>query len=70
MATARWLFGAGMNPMIIWVLAKNHPARRFYGVLGGQYVRERQIQIGGVSLPEVSYGWLDLGVLADAGKEG
>ena len=66
-ATAQWLIGAGMNSMILWVLAENHPARRFYEALGGQYVRERQSQIGGSSLPEVSYGWRDLGKLADAG---
>ena len=62
-ATARWLIGEGMDSMIVWVLAENHPARRFYEALGGQYVREHQIEIGGVWLPEVSYGWSDLGTL-------
>lgn len=66
-ATARWLIGEGMDSMIVWVLAENHPARRFYEALGGQYVRDHQIEIGGARLPEVSYGWRDLGKLADAG---
>lgn len=66
-ATARRLIGEGMDSMIVWVLAENHPARRFYEALGGQYVRDHQVEIGGARLPEVSYGWRDLGKLADAG---
>ena len=64
-ATARWLVGEGRDSMIVWVLADNHPARRFYEALGGHYARQRQIQIGGANLPEVSYGWRDLGPLTE-----
>lgn len=62
-ATAESLLERGMRSMILWVLAENRPARRFYEALGGEYVRERQISIGDASLPEVAYGWHDLGWL-------
>jgi hypothetical protein len=48
--------------MIVWVLADN-PARRFYEALDGQYVGERDIEIDGVKLREVAYGWADTGHL-------
>jgi hypothetical protein len=32
-------------------------------------VREREIEIGGVSLPEVGYGWADLEALASMDME-
>ena len=41
-------------------LAANDPARRFYEVLGGRLLREKQADIFGLTLPEVSYGWTDL----------
>lgn len=62
-ASAQTLLERGMHSMILWVLADNEPARRFYEVLGGQYVSERSISIGGEELPEVSYGWQDLSSL-------
>ena len=62
-ATAQSLIERGMNSMILWVLQENWPARLFYEALGGQYIRERQINFGGASLSEVSYGWSDLSVL-------
>ena len=48
--------------MLVWVLADN-PSRRFYEVLGGQYVSTKQIEIGGVMLDEVSYGWHDIRIM-------
>ncbi len=54
----RRLADMGMHSMIVWVLADN-PARRFYEALGGQYVGERDIEIDGVKLREVAYGWTD-----------
>src|SRR6476661_5364590 len=39
--------------LLIGVLAANAPARAFYEALGGRYLRERPIEIGGVTLPEV-----------------
>lgn len=62
-ATARLLVHQGFHSMILWVLAENWPARRFYEALGGQYVEQRIIGIAGAELPEVSYGWSDLGIL-------
>jgi GNAT superfamily N-acetyltransferase len=53
------LLSLGLNNMRVWVLADN-PFRRFYESQGGQLVYEKQIIIGGKSLQEVSYGWLDL----------
>ena len=48
----------GMTALLVWVLAAN-PARKFYERLGGQVVYERTENIGGVSLIEVAYGWID-----------
>ena len=53
--------------VLIWVLAANAPARAFYEALGGRYLREQQIEIGGVALPEVAYGWPDAAALARPG---
>jgi ribosomal protein S18 acetylase RimI-like enzyme len=52
-----WLIQNDRHSMLIWVLRDNHNARRFYEALGGKAVRERSIIIGGVSLPEVGYGY-------------
>ena len=62
-ATAQSLIDLGLSSMIVWVLAENRSARRFYEVLGGQYFRERPTDIAGSPLQEVSYGWPDLSVL-------
>ncbi len=62
-AAAQSLIEQGMDSMILWVLAENWPARHFYEALGGQYVSERGIEIGGVCLREVSYVWDDLSPL-------
>ena len=62
-AVAGWLVDRKLNSMILWVLEQNHPARRFYEVLGGGHCGKRQTVIGGAPLSEVSYGWDDLGPL-------
>ena len=62
-AVAQSFIERGMDSMILWVLAENWPARRFYEGLGGQYVSERGIEIGGACLRELSYGWDDLSPL-------
>ena len=49
-----------LRSMLVWVLADNAPARRFYEALGGRYVREQPITIGGASLVEIAYGWKDI----------
>ena len=64
-AITTWLIGQGMTSMIVWVLAENWPARRFYEALGGQYFAQRSTDIAGSPLPEVSYGWTDIAMLAN-----
>lgn len=59
MRVVQWLIDHGYVSMLVWVLARN-PSRRFYEVLGGEYVRTQTIEIGGVQLDEVAYGWRDL----------
>ena len=54
----------GMPSLLIWVLAAN-PARAFYEGLGGTYMREKEIEIGGQRLVEVAYGWKDTRFLID-----
>lgn len=59
-AIARRLVDAGMASMVVWVLAANHQARRFYEALGAGYCQERKVEIGGADLTEVAYGWSHL----------
>lgn len=61
-AMAEALAEQGLLSMMVWVLADN-PSRRFYEALGGRFVREHLITIGGQELVEVAYGWDDTGVL-------
>ena len=67
-SAAKSLIESGMSSMLLWVLAENWPARRFYEALGGEYISEQQITIGNVSLPEVAYGWKDLGRIIALGN--
>lgn len=64
-AAAAELAERGMRAMIVWVLAANR-ARGFYERLGGVYVREQQLEIAGVTLPEVAYGWASTDALVVA----
>ncbi|MGQ9598454.1 MAG: GNAT family N-acetyltransferase [Anaerolineae bacterium] len=66
-ATARQLWENSFSSMLVWVLAKN-PSRAFYERLGGRYLREKLITIGGVALPEVAYGWPDIRFLISEGE--
>jgi ribosomal protein S18 acetylase RimI-like enzyme len=52
----------GMDWGSLWVLRQNFSARRFYEKLGG-----RKISVEGAwhGVPEVAYGWRDLGLLID-----
>ena len=49
----------GISAMLLWVLAEN-PSRPFYEAMGGKLLREKEIEIGGVTLLEVAYGWQDI----------
>ena len=61
-AIAKRLLQEGLSSMSVWVLADN-PSCAFYARLGGEKVLEKEIVIGGASLVEVAYAWLDLNVL-------
>jgi GNAT superfamily N-acetyltransferase len=45
--------------MVVWVLEQN-PAVKFYAKAGAQLVTSKQIQIGGVQLSEVAFGWPEM----------
>jgi GNAT superfamily N-acetyltransferase len=49
----------GHRSMLVWVLEQN-PAVRFYENAGARYLTTKQIEIGGVQLPEFALGWPDL----------
>lgn len=57
------LTAAGFEAASLWVLRDNAPARRFYERLGGNLIGEKADQRGSVVLPEVAYGWRDLGAV-------
>jgi len=63
-ALVKRLVQVGMNSMLLWVFAAN-PACRFYEALGGQQVKTKQIEIDGVTLDEIAYGWTDIKVLLE-----
>ncbi|MGD0613682.1 MAG: hypothetical protein ABSB41_19470 [Anaerolineales bacterium] len=56
MASVTELEQVGLTSLLIWVLAAN-PARKFYESLGGQFLREKEIEIGDQRQVEVAYGW-------------
>lgn len=53
----QWLREHGLWPVALWVLKDNTRARRFYERMGGHLAGEQSITLGGVSYPEVAYGW-------------
>jgi ribosomal protein S18 acetylase RimI-like enzyme len=63
-AAAGELIQRGHLSMLLWVLRDNTTARKFYEAMGGQYLREKSIEIGSQTLLEVAYGWKDLRSLA------
>ncbi|HWY20426.1 MAG TPA: GNAT family N-acetyltransferase [Candidatus Acidoferrum sp.] len=59
---AESLLSKGFTSMIVWVLETN-PWRNFYVKSSAQIVTTKDIEIGGVMLLEVSYGWPELQAL-------
>ena len=57
------LISSDLGSLLVWVLADN-PYRRFYDRLGGAVIRRRPVEVGGVSLAEVAYGWRSTASLA------
>lgn len=64
-AVAAHLQETSRSRLHVGVLEGNQPARRFYEALGGQVVYQREFDEDGLLLPEVVYGWPDLGCLMD-----
>jgi L-amino acid N-acyltransferase YncA len=62
-AMASELCGRGWHSGLVWVLRDN-PARWFYEHLGGRRLAEQTILLARTVLPQVAYGWRDLGALA------
>jgi GNAT superfamily N-acetyltransferase len=52
----------GFANLAVWALKEN-PACGFYKRMGAVQVAEKTIEIGGAILPEVAFGWADIGVL-------
>jgi L-amino acid N-acyltransferase YncA len=63
LAVTRQLLATGRRAMLVWVLADN-PSRGFYAALGGQQIGSKVVEIGGIELEEVAYGWTELEELA------
>ncbi len=63
-AAAQQLLTNGFDSMLLWVLQDNHPARHFYELMGGEYVEQKTITIGGTDIIEVAYGWKDITEIA------
>ncbi len=61
---SRFLLSHEIKSIIVWALASNRSACRFYEALGGYRVRDREIEIQGHRMSETSYGWNDLRRLA------
>jgi ribosomal protein S18 acetylase RimI-like enzyme len=62
-AVAARLAEGGITTLLVWMLHENHPARRFYVALGGQFIREQPALFEGVLLMDAGYGWLDTTIL-------
>jgi ribosomal protein S18 acetylase RimI-like enzyme len=62
------LAARGSRSLALWVLRDNAPGRAFYERLGGRFLAEKEIEIGGARLVEVAYGWRDLGAIAGGGR--
>ena len=59
------LYDKGFRSLIVWVLAYN-PEVEFYRHLGGaEVVATKQIEIGGVQLTELAFGWRRMSVLLE-----
>jgi ribosomal protein S18 acetylase RimI-like enzyme len=53
------LLALKLDSMILWVIDGN-PACKFYEHLGGEYIREKEVGIGGRLVKELAYGWRNI----------
>lgn len=61
------LIAAGLPSLLVWVLERN-PSRRFYETLGGRPVAAKELEIAGVALREIAYGWTDARPLSSSAR--
>ena len=61
---ARVLQAEGAKSLMLFVLTRNDPARRFYERLGGEAFAEAASHGWGEGLTETAYRWRDIGALA------
>jgi GNAT superfamily N-acetyltransferase len=61
---AHELRARNIQTMVIWVLARNERARKFYQALGGVEITREWEFIGVTPLEKVAYGWSSLRELA------
>jgi len=52
-----WMPSRGMHSMIVWVLANNPHARRFYEAMGGAVGPTKPSTVGGFAVVEQAYLW-------------
>ena len=64
-AVASELASGGARSLCLWVLAAN-PSRGFYEHLGGRAIHAKTVEIGGLTLEEIAYGWEDMRHLIDS----
>jgi L-amino acid N-acyltransferase YncA len=57
------LLARGLTTMLLWVARDNLASRKFYEALGGKYLREKPLEIGGQNLMVVAYGYDDLSTI-------
>jgi GNAT superfamily N-acetyltransferase len=66
-SVAEALVRKGHRSLMVWVLEQN-PAVSFYARVGAQYLMSKQVEIGGLRLPEVALGWPDAGSLIGSAR--
>ena len=60
----------GELALLLWALAENTNARRFYEHLGGQKLHQRNAILCGLPVPEVAYGWPQIDMLCCPASNG
>ena len=57
--TVEGLLALEIESMLVWVLAEN-PYREFCKRLGGVFLRNKTVEVGGAALKEQAYGWKNI----------
>jgi GNAT superfamily N-acetyltransferase len=56
LAVRKWLHEQGLGRTMVWVLKRN-PAVSFYEAQGCHLLVEKEIELAGLKLAEMAYGW-------------